>query len=332
LLVQPWVIVMITVLSENDAGDAIRTWPRVEPLEGPLTAVKGLQEIGLKVIVVVNPEVEDPLLDLLCGDLDVDHNALLCHRSFCKDGCDVVRVAEQYRCAFAMPEPPQERKWTLPKRLRVWAQAASTLELRYSFSSDGSFCPCLSAAVHRHLESISATAPLNLNGLSAQIRFCSAQDLLPSSNPLQRDTTLPWSDGAACLLTVSRGLRSEILLCVRCGDASTRLFQAAAGLACEAMETRGGDSFQESEDDEGINVALLAMGGDWVKHGVVLLTTTTGPRAGLRAVGTGSNKQKRRRAAMLALAVTAAVNGATLGEQSEEVASLVTCLKGALEG
>merc|ERR1712032_615713 len=71
-------------------------------------------------------------------------------------------------------------------------------------------------------------------------------------------------------------------------------------------------------------------GGYWAKEHFLVLTTKNGPCAGLRGVGLGSNLKKRRRAATLALAVTAAVHGGldnTAGDSAKNRAEMVELVK-----
>mmetsp|Transcript_2107 Transcript_2107/g.4803 ORF Transcript_2107/g.4803 Transcript_2107/m.4803 type:complete len:307 (-) Transcript_2107:201-1121(-) len=118
---------------------------------------------------------------------------------------------------------------------------------------------------------------------------------------------LPMAIPEVRVLRTERGQRTEYLLCVHCADASDGLFRSAAGLLIE-LACGDGDRPMACEKDPTLKAALKACGGIWASEPWQLLCLGSGSAAGLRAVGVGSNLQKRGRAAQLALAATVALH------------------------
>merc|ERR1712061_623583 len=100
-------------------------------------------------------------------------------------------------------------------------------------------------------------------------------------------------------------MRIEQLLCIRCCDMGGELFKLAHSLAGDLLRISGDSLHEVDRWDAELKDALSVRGGVWVEDHFLVVTTKSGPLAGLRAVGLGSNLKKRRRAANLALAATA---------------------------
>ncbi|CAK0801435.1 unnamed protein product, partial [Prorocentrum cordatum] len=124
----------------------------------------------------------------------------------------------------------------------------------------------------------------------------------------------PRAPHQACVVAVRRGALSELLLCVACVDEKAALLCKAGLLFGEVLCT-GGKSLQEDDggDDE-LACAISARGEPWnFGRRFMTYTVRAGRHAGLRAVGVGSSRAKRRRAAHLALAATAALHALPVG-------------------
>ncbi|CAE7578639.1 Disp1, partial [Symbiodinium natans] len=271
----------------------------------PGDAVKKLQDLGLNVILVVYDDGEDGEEASHPG-IRVDK--LLLHRAALDDGAEVIRVAAEYECAFAVPARAGEASWpwTLQMPYRLWAQSAAPLcEVHFTVEASGSFTARLPEALKKHLR---------------KLRFQKLPEVRTKQpQPQDFKEPLQWDSGQACILTVSRGERQEWLLCIGELGEST-LLQEASHLAYFLLETHGGDSWSEREDDPCITEALCEIGGDWGGSRSTLLTAACGPHAGLRGLGIGSNKKQRQRAALLALAATAFAQWA-----GEDGTGIATC-------
>eukprot|EP00933_Yihiella_yeosuensis_P042284 TRINITY_DN36842_c0_g1_i2.p1 TRINITY_DN36842_c0_g1~~TRINITY_DN36842_c0_g1_i2.p1 ORF type:complete len:326 (+),score=62.44 TRINITY_DN36842_c0_g1_i2:88-1065(+) len=264
-------------------------------------ALRYLQNLGLKVILVVDAKHEGAVRSEL-EDGEICEDQLLLVRSLVpSDRCDALRVAFQYNCAFAVPSSTRrcgslEMPWTLPSQVQDWAcSVAESLEVRYRFTHAESWVE-LPTAIERYLSQGCASEPEASANRAEFMTPCAKQEGIGN---------LKWSaGGSACVLTLGRGCRNERLLCIRCDEPTAGLFRTSVGLATGTLQVSGAD-LQESEVDDVVARALAARGGEWASS-FILITATDGRFAGLRAIGIGSNKQKRRRAANLALAATAA--------------------------
>merc|ERR1711957_419094 len=119
-------------------------------------------------------------------------------------------------------------------------------------------------------------------------------------------------------LLLQRGRHAEQLFCLKCDDpGATVLLRSSAAIVSSILHSPTGgpvpENYQCEDDggDENIWDALVARGGHWVNEQYLLVTLTAGRNAGLRAIGVGSNLKKRRRAANLAIIVTAALHAVT---------------------
>ncbi|CAE7941764.1 Disp1, partial [Symbiodinium sp. KB8] len=249
----------------------------------PADAVKKLQDLGLKVILIVYDDDE----------VQSQSAGLLLHRASLDDGAEVVRVAAEYECAFAVPARAGEASWpwTLQMEYKHWVQAAASLcEVHFTVDSSGNFTARLPEAMKKHLQKLRYQKHPEVSTKQPQ-----PQDF---KEPLQ------WDAGQAFVVTVTRGERHEWLLCIgELEDAA--ILQEASHLASYLLGTHGADSWIEREDDPSISDALCEIGGLWGASRSTLLTAASGPHAGLRGLGIGSNKKLRQRAALLALAATA---------------------------
>ncbi|CAE8722430.1 unnamed protein product [Polarella glacialis] len=301
-----------------------------------------VQALGFKVIIVLGDH-RGELQRRLSEEPDIDRQRLLCVGGHVNDGFAVIRVAEEYNCAYALPdddgaascfEMEDGMPWTLPRRLREWAEhSAKSLEVRYGFEKDRGLLPRLPSAVRQYL----AGGGNNNNNNNNNNNDNNDNDNDNNDNnnsslsaAAASAADLPWPGGYACLLTVPRGCRKERLVCVRCQESSGSLWQAAAGLALGALQVQGGDTLQEVDgDDPAISEALKARSDGWATESFMLVTVTAGRHAGLRGIGVGSNKLKKKRAACLALAASAALQSKTASEDAlpEELMELVKYLQ-----
>ncbi|CAJ1326941.1 unnamed protein product, partial [Effrenium voratum] len=142
------------------------------------------QKLGLNVIVV-HPH----------GEVQLPGVAL--RRPSLADGCEVMRVASEFQCVYALRESdPDEPPWTLQPQHRRWVdQCRHLCELRFCGDDDGVFRARLPA----HLKRLTSSVPPQVQ------RF---------------KELLPWK-GTATVLTVNRGVRQEHLLCI--GDCPAQL-------------------------------------------------------------------------------------------------------------
>ncbi|CAE7575413.1 KCNH6 [Symbiodinium sp. CCMP2456] len=250
----------------------------------PADAVKKLQDLGLKVILIVYDDDE----------VESQPAGLLLHRASLDDGAEVARVAAEYECAFAVPARAGEASWpwTLQMEYKHWVQAAASLcEVHFTVESSGNFTARLPEAMKKHLR---------------KLRYQKHPEVSRTKQPQPQDFKEPlqWDAGQAFVVTVTRGERHEWLLCIgELEDAA--ILQEASHLASYLLGTHGADSWIEREDDPSISDALCEIGGLWGASRSTLLTAASGPHAGLRGLGIGSNKKLRQRAALLALAATA---------------------------
>ena len=111
---------------------------------------------------------------------------------------------------------------------------------------------------------------------------------------------------------------SKYLLCVLCEELRDELFRSALGWAAEL----GSERLRESDlEDLELGNTLSVRGGHWAMSHYLVITASGGHHAGLRAVGMGSNVKKRRRAARLALAATAALHDTNADSKADQNAS-----------
>jgi len=178
---------------------------------------------------------------------------------------------------------------------------------------------------------VDAADVLGIKGLRGDVSAAKPAEPVCNSACLWADVDLSaCGDGApqaACIVTVLRGRREEHLLCVLCGDSSAALLQASGALSAKLLHGSGcGKDAMHDIDcpDEGADPSLCgtmeSIGPPWSTNHILLRTIGCGPHAGLRAVGVGSNLKKRRRAANLAIAATAALHSACPCEGVADVA------------
>ena len=298
-----------------DAEDAKRARPDEGAGVAELAAARGLQLLGFNVLLVSAASCADDIWRRACADAGVDTERIL--RVPRPGGVAgwVFRVAHEYLCPFALPaEPgkpvaeggglPGARLWTLPLPVRQWVgRVAAESRVSFWFDARGRFQAAPPAALERRLAA-------RLSGAAAPPGGVDAED--PDCN--------------SCVVAVVRGARTEHLLAVFCGDASTSLF-ASAKLSCGHFLGHDVGVFHTvdftPESDPALAFALRSRGGCWAREPASLVMVGDGQRAGLRAVGVGSNQKKRGRAASLALAATAALQslgapGAAAGGREEE--------------
>eukprot|EP00439_Symbiodinium_sp_Y106_P045782 s258_g5.t2 len=258
------------------------------------------EDLGLRVILIVyddDAEVESQSAGLLLHRASLDDGAeaeRAVGREREEEPSQVVRVAAEYECAFAVPARAGEASWpwTLQMEYKHWVQAAASLcEVHFTVESSGNFNARLPEAMKKHLR---------------KLRYQKHPEVSTTKQPQPQDFKEPlqWDAGQAFVVTVTRGERCEWLLCIgELEDAA--ILQEASHLAYYLLETHGADSWIEREDDPSISDALCEIGGLWGASRSTLLTAASGPHAGLRGLGIGSNKKLRQRAALLALAATA---------------------------
>lgn len=292
------------------AGDALTTSPALR-LDRVVSAVLDLQEAGMRVIAIVAGARDPFTAALLAASSDVNRKKLLLHVRELADGAEVFRVAREFCCRFAWADDtPSQRPnldWTLPADLRTWLEVASPkLQLR---SALGLQKTCEAAP---ETEAALAAAPCTKAGRAASWLEDGLADMQEPPSAVCGGDVASASASVdvasdvltACVLRVPRTYHSEQLLCVYCKDVKGGPFGAAGSLASDLLGVGGEAYHEEDSTDQELAIALEAKGGWWAWHHL-LLTVSCGQHAGLRAVGVGSNMRKRRRAAHLAVAITA---------------------------
>lgn len=231
------------------------------------------------------------------------------------DQSEIIRVAAEYNCLYASnrdfsTDSAGEGKLvgSLSPGLQKWLKdSRGALHVHYTFDARGAFslqvppfgqqpqgCPAIcDETMQQHIPST----------------FSKCTDLMRL--PVVADFVVPSVVFDTCVVAVQRGLRSESLLCIRCDDPGGDLFKLANTFVFDLLGI-GTDCLHETDRfDPELEVVLAGRGGFWASDHLLILMAMSGPHAGLRAVGLGSNLKKRRRAAHLALAATAALHSDT---------------------
>lgn len=271
-----------------------------------VSVVRGLQDLGFKVILVTQGHMESCILERLASDRDgIEGDRLLLHLREHEGPYQVLRVASEYGCLF-LSNAELCQDWRVPHQ----HQALSQLQVRFSLGPRLGFKARLPTFAANHLRHTSA-----VRGRSSSARDAVGGGKGRSPSACAREDAQATCDDApqpaefeldARVLIVDRGERLERLFAVRCDNPRDNVFGKAGALATQVLCV-GGDALEEVDtDDRELADALQYEDGPWVDEPYLLIAATAGPFAGLRAVGVGSNLRKRRRAAQVALAATAA--------------------------
>lgn len=286
-------------------------------------AVRALHQASLNVILVVDTP-EDPLARQLRNHVD-GHRLLLHVRGPSPEPerdarLEVLRVAEEYNCLFMSGVDYHgicygPCVWKMPRRLRAWLDDGGwLLRISFSFNEQGECAVVLPSRVAARSSPAAPrpAAPPQAGGL-AKARASSSKPKV-SKGAMPKEPGLAPGEVAACVLEVQRGPVKEQLLCFRCDDAGSGLFPMGPSLALELLGITGTDFDEIEKDDAELRAALHAKGSWWRWDPFILLSVTSGHQAGLRAVGLGSNQKKRKRAALMALAATAALHARAVSD------------------
>lgn len=284
-------------------------------------AISALQSLGFWVLVLVHPQdlslrqaLAEPrncsndgqrlsvrLKELLWGSAaSPTHEALL--------------VAKELACAFVANALPPLDDWRTPAPLRVWLPQVAHLQVKFRWQQQlgGSVLefvlPPSAEPMRRAAAADSSTPPAPGRSMAA----------VPAAAAISTQDVLGDPAAWAASLTIAevcRGRRSELLLCLRCNDPKELPFQQAGWLLQMVLEINGdriNEDYKDGDTDRALLQALRTTGWPWASEPSVLMTAMEGRHAGLRAVGFGSNVQKRHRAGKLALALTAVLTDAAL--------------------
>jgi len=327
-------------------------------LERVRTAVTGLQNEGLRVLLVSRWELPGPLHE--GSQLDVSR---LYHVKALNDTVvELIRVAMEYSCPFITNEDVSvlESDWRLPPVRMLWLRnaRAQQLHIKFAFNAKGDFGAAFPQQVKSHLARRAAvrrnrvassvqedsgsvweqasepSAPAQsapesaaaswLGGLetdfpgtsqrpethggpplhSASAAFFAADEHLAGGNakaaggdaaggvPVRPECNVP------PMLTVMTPIngKDQQVLAVLCEDQSAGLFPYALDLSGNIDGT-----ISKSDNRREWSSALAVHGRQWDLPALLLTTE----RQGMCAIGIGSNAKSRKRAAYLALAVTA---------------------------
>lgn len=297
--------------------------------ESLVSAIVQLQAKQLKVLVVTDP-TSDVLRRVLEEAPDIQQRAM--HVMPLPYTGSILTTAKDYTCCFALERRSkwlqdwEAHQWHLPIAVRHWVQVCrEELQVVYEIRSDGR----VTFSWPSHLADPAPATP----------RRNPPQPIDTSLSPPQGQTGTQADPAAAvnlCIISALHDGVQQTLLCVFCEDPGADYFQSAKGLAQSLtkgeIEEFDGSSAPDSAVLGPIKEGLKLRGPPWSNvRPIMLAAVISGPHAGLRAVGLGSNIQKRKRATHLALAVTAALHSpGPSGEPPEGLQPLVAAAKRAL--
>eukprot|EP00930_Biecheleria_cincta_P079112 TRINITY_DN6681_c0_g1_i1.p1 TRINITY_DN6681_c0_g1~~TRINITY_DN6681_c0_g1_i1.p1 ORF type:complete len:761 (-),score=138.66 TRINITY_DN6681_c0_g1_i1:365-2626(-) len=289
-------------------------------------AVAELQRQGLRVILVSRRDLSElcipPSAHGDAEDLAINSDNLLHVKALNATVIDVICLAEEYQCCFltASDIAPLQNDWRLPPRRQAWLkQLKQDLHASFKFDKNGCFeaifpervksfllsnCVATSHKPARDLPTSEATDMDHPVPPSAPAKQDGGMEdrLDPYSGMWRFDTVYPplavWSSGESRLP----------ILCVFCDMPSDAVFQASHQLSnsivCSEINV-----FPSQDGPESLKALVRRLGqeadGAWSGHTEfqVARTSSSTNSNGLCAVGLGSKKLSRQRAARLAYLV-----------------------------
>ncbi|CAE7696453.1 unnamed protein product [Symbiodinium pilosum] len=243
-----------------------------------LEAITVLQAQGFKIIIVSQED-----LSKLRLETSVDESNFMYIKALNGSDIDTIRAAADFQCYFMTSADVAVSDWRLPQGKQMWLQQNPEMHVKFTFEPSG-FLPTFPGSV----------AASHEEEQNLEREFLGPEDgkieLLPSGWIC--DSLTPGMAVLPCSAEVS----SHPVLAIQGVDEKDSLLQQAVSLS--QTHIYSGTEELELRDWKKIK-------GPWShEHLSSHVVHATGCRNPLWAVGSGSRKQARRRAAHLALVVT----------------------------